>query len=103
QNMTSKWTSDLLNNRNLLRGTIIMMTLNELLKSVDVLQSTSDANMPITGMAYHSQKVSKGDLFVCIRGLKADGHTFLSSAASNGAKAAVVEEINDDIDIPQFK
>src|SRR5699024_4212758 len=67
-----------------------------------VLQSTDDTNIPISGMAYHSQKVSEGDLFVCIRGLKADGHKYLSSAASNGAKAAIVEEINDNVDIPQY-
>jgi len=79
-----------------------MMKLKELLDSIDILQSINDTNITISGISYHSQKVSDGDVFVCIRGLKVDGHKFLQSAVNNGAKAAIVEEFNESIDIPQY-
>src|SRR5579862_7319380 len=49
----------------------------------------------ITGLAYDSRRVQPGDLFFCIRGLKADGLQFLPDAVARGAVAAVVDEALD--------
>ncbi len=48
-------------------------------------------DVPIAGIAVDSRKVRAGDLFVAIRGEKADGHDYLAAAARAGAAAALVE------------
>ncbi len=57
----------------------------------------------MTNIAYHSGRVSAGSLFVCIKGYKTDGHLYLRQAADKGAVAAVVEEFQQGIDIPQYR
>ncbi len=47
---------------------------------------------PIGGLCYHSGKAGKGFLFVCIRGLRSDGHEYIGEALANGAAAVMVEE-----------
>ncbi len=53
----------------------------------------------ITGIAYDSRKVSKGNVFVCIKGYETDGHRYAESAAANGA-ALLVAEDKLDVNIP---
>lgn len=57
------------------------------------------ANVEITGIAYDSRKVTKGNVFVCIKGYETDGHKFAKSAVENGA-AVIVAESEIDVDIP---
>lgn len=78
------------------------MKLAELLHAIDVQNVFNDKEQMISGVSYHSQKVSNGDLFVCVRGLKADGHIYLPQAVANGAVAAVVEEFQQEVNIPQY-
>ncbi|MED3570923.1 UDP-N-acetylmuramyl-tripeptide synthetase [Cytobacillus praedii] len=78
------------------------MQLEELLRSIKVERVYNDKDMRINGVSYHSQKVSNGHLFVCVRGYKTDGHKYLAQAVANGAVAAVVEEVQEAFDIPQF-
>lgn len=79
------------------------MNLNDLLTTIDVLETFMHKNQTISGVAYHSGKVQKNNIFVCIRGYETDGHKYLPQAAENGAAAAIVETINEDITIPQYK
>jgi UDP-N-acetylmuramoyl-L-alanyl-D-glutamate--2,6-diaminopimelate ligase len=52
-----------------------------------------DASAPIAPyVAASSAKVTKGGVFVAIRGNAADGHTFLDDAFARGAAVAVVED-----------
>ncbi len=46
----------------------------------------------ITGIAYDSRKVKKGDLFVCITGFQTDGHTYAQKAVEAGAVAILCEK-----------
>ena len=81
-----------------------MLTLKELLAAVEVLESRKALlEASVTGLAYHSARVKPGSLFVCIRGYKTDGHHYLGQAAEKGAVGAVVEEFQEDVDIPQFR
>lgn len=41
----------------------------------------------VTGVAIDSRQVEPGDLFVCIRGERSDGHDFVDAAAASGAAA----------------
>ena len=79
-----------------------MMSLYELLKSIDVIKSLNEKDIEIKGIAYHSGKVRPGDLFVCIKGYKTDGHRYIAEAIKKGAVAVVVEDLQPDLDIPQF-
>lgn len=79
-----------------------MVKLTKLLQAIEVKQAFNDKELDITGVAYHSGKTTAGQLFVCIRGYKTDGHKYLPQAVANGAAAAVVEEFQEGIDIPQY-
>ncbi|GMQ59909.1 UDP-N-acetylmuramoyl-L-alanyl-D-glutamate--2,6-diaminopimelate ligase [Vallitalea sediminicola] len=74
------------------------MKLQGLLKNIDyeVLQGNEDIN--ISNIQYDSRKVTDASLFVCIKGFKEDGHKYVGSAVSKGAKAILVEEDVDGID-----
>lgn len=79
-----------------------MVKLEELLQAIEVRQAFNDKDLYIKGIAYHSQKVTEGHLFVCIRGYKTDGHKYLSQAVEKGAVAAIVEEYQEGVDVPQY-
>jgi UDP-N-acetylmuramoyl-L-alanyl-D-glutamate--2,6-diaminopimelate ligase len=59
-------------------------------------------NIMIRNITYDSRKVSNGSLFVAIKGYKVDGHSFLETAERNGAVAALVENKNAALKIPQI-
>ncbi len=80
-----------------------MVSLKELLASIMTMDSIGNADVPVSGVAYHSQKVKAGDVFVCVTGYKTDGHQYLAGAAKRGAVAAIVERFQDGIDIPQIR
>ena len=45
----------------------------------------------VTGVAYDSRRVTAGDLFVAVPGLKQDGRRYVSDALARGAAAVVLE------------
>ncbi len=70
------------------------MKLNELL--INIKYSASNIlNPEITDIVYDSRKVSRGCLFVCLKGYTSDGHKYAKSAVENGAAALL---ISDDLD-----
>lgn len=79
------------------------MKLSKLLESIDVIEVFKDEDLNIEGIAYDSRKVKPGDLFVCIKGYKTDGHKYIPQAIKNGAIALIVEEFNRKWNIPQYK
>lgn len=80
-----------------------MAKLYDLLKSIDVIESWNEKNIDIKGIAYHSKKVTPGDIFVCIKGYKTDGHRYILGAVANGAVAIIVEDYQEGWNIPQFR
>jgi UDP-N-acetylmuramoyl-L-alanyl-D-glutamate--2,6-diaminopimelate ligase len=65
--------------------------LSELLAHASVLRRQG-GDPEIRRVVHDSREIGPGDLFVAIRGLKVDGHTFLPAALAMGAAAAVVED-----------
>jgi UDP-N-acetylmuramoyl-L-alanyl-D-glutamate--2,6-diaminopimelate ligase len=49
-------------------------------------------DLAVTGIQYDSRKVTRGNVFVAIRGTEADGHRFVVNAIASGASAVVVED-----------
>jgi UDP-N-acetylmuramoyl-L-alanyl-D-glutamate--2,6-diaminopimelate ligase len=79
------------------------MILQTLLKALDIPLTGDEQDLDITGLSYHSERVAPGDLFVCIKGYKTDGHRYLKQAAAKGAVAAVVEEVRPAVPIAQYR
>jgi len=85
------------------------LKLNYLLQSISVLEkqpgiaAKPGPNQEIRGLAYHSRQVEEGFLFVCLKGYKTDGHLYLEQARQQGAVAAVVEYVQDQIDLAQYR
>ena len=68
------------------------MTLGELLTAVpDSSFPPAARDLEITGVSQDSRTVGPGELFVAVRGEKADGWSHAAEAAANGAAAVVSE------------
>lgn len=67
------------------------MTLGELLDEARVtpISIEGDLDVEITGIQHDSRHVIPGDLFVCVKGLKSDGHEFANQAIEKGAIAII--------------
>ena len=65
--------------------------LDSLSQAVRVERTVNPARAEITDLAYDTRRVTPGALFVCIPGLKADGHDFAPQAVADGAVALIVE------------
>lgn len=74
-----------------------METLGELVSGVTVQESHGSLGVEARGLAYDSRRVKPGDVFVCIRGLRTDGHFYAEEAVGRGAVAVVVER---DLPVP---
>jgi len=68
------------------------MELKELLEGVEVRRIAGEGQKEIEGIAYHSNRVKKGFLFVAIRGMEVDGHRFIGEAVEKGAEVVLLEE-----------
>ena len=68
------------------------MRLADLIDGLDILYIRGNLNVDIEGIAYDSRKVRNGYLFVCIDGLKADGHKYVQQALKNGAAAFIAQK-----------
>ncbi len=68
------------------------MRLSEILSGLEGLRLEGPGDVEIAGIAYYSQRVKRGDLFVAVPGLVTDGHLYIKEALERGAAALVVEE-----------
>ena len=76
------------------------MLLSELIKRLDIIESNVPADAEITGLSDTNCRIEQGNLFICIVGLRWDGHIFISEALSKGAAAVVVQTRPEDTSIP---
>lgn len=82
------------------------MRLRELVGSIrdEIETITGDLDVEVKGVVCDSRKVSDGDIFVCIKGHKADGHMFIGDAISRGSAAIVLEDVpSQEIPVPVIK
>ena len=66
------------------------LTLRKIAEACHGTVTPEAETVTVTGVQSDSRRVRPGDLFVAIKGEKADGHDFVAMAASLGAKAALV-------------
>ena len=68
-----------------------LKTLRQLLDGLHGCQVKGDDRVAIPGLAYHSQEVTPGGVFVAIPGHKTDGRRFIAAALEKGARVIVTE------------
>jgi UDP-N-acetylmuramoyl-L-alanyl-D-glutamate--2,6-diaminopimelate ligase len=65
------------------------LDLGTLVKAHPQASLHGDASLNVTGLAYDSRQVAKGQVFAALRGVKADGMEFVKSAKRKGAVAVL--------------
>lgn len=81
------------------------MNLRVLLQSIPIENEDND-NIPeleISGLHFHSDRISKGNLFIAISGNQMDGHSYIREAIEAGAAAVVGEQQISELSVPYFK
>lgn len=81
-------------------------TCEELLEGLTYEVLCGDVSQEITDLIYNSNAVTKGCMFVCIKGANFDAHDKAAEVAQNGAKAIVVSheiELPKDSDVTVIK
>lgn len=65
--------------------------LREVLDGLEII-GDNGLNPEITGIHYDSRRVEPGFVFVCIKGFRLDGHSFVRDAFERGAVAVIIEK-----------
>ncbi len=77
------------------------MKLKQLINNLDYSEVIGSIDITINNIQFDSRKIEDGDVFVAVRGTETDGHDYIESAVSFGAKVVVCEEkpslIYDDV------
>lgn len=72
-----------------------MVPLSDILYKAGITEIDGDPLVTVSDIRFDSREVSRGDLFVAIRGTQTDGHAFIPSAVATGAVAVVCEQMPD--------
>jgi UDP-N-acetylmuramoyl-L-alanyl-D-glutamate--2,6-diaminopimelate ligase len=73
------------------------LKLEAVLQGLEYQLLNGSLDQEIEGISFDSRKTKPGDLFICIPGLKTDGHDYIEQAAGRGAVAVLVEK---KVDVP---
>ncbi|HHU75156.1 MAG TPA: UDP-N-acetylmuramoyl-L-alanyl-D-glutamate--2,6-diaminopimelate ligase [Clostridiales bacterium] len=71
------------------------MYLDDLLEHLEYQCYQGEVHVSITDLVYDSRKITKGCVFVCIKGSNLDTHDYIGEAVEKGAIAIVVEKKMD--------
>lgn len=74
------------------------MILKDLLRGIRVMETIGSEETEISGVAIDSRKVTKGGLFVAMKGTQVDGHKFIPKAIELGAAAILCENLPDNLE-----
>ena len=73
------------------------MRLAELGRGVPGAAVEGNSDVEVSGIAYDSRRVNRGDLFVAVSGINVDGHSYAADAMKSGAAAVAIER---PVDLP---
>lgn len=73
------------------------MKLEKLLEGLDVISIQGQLDKNVTSLTADSRKADEGALFVAVRGVTVDGHSFIPTLADKKLAAIVVEEIPETV------
>lgn len=77
---------------------VLDMKLSTLLQGICYETTLPDLEIEVTGLTGDSRQLEAGHLFVCMRGLRFDGHSYAQTALEQGAAAVVTER---DLGLPR--
>lgn len=69
------------------------MELGKILKGISIVSFSGNEKTEIDNITFDSRSVTKGSLFVAVRGSKSDGHDFIAGAMNSGATAIICETL----------
>ena len=75
------------------------MKLNDLVGIIEDKEVIGERSLEVAGISYNSKKIDENFLFVAIKGAKFDGHNFVKEAIDKGARAVVVEQMQEDVEM----
>lgn len=78
------------------------MILKSLLKGLDYEVIKGNEESKVQNIRYDNRKIEQEDAFVCVKGFKVDGHSFVDDAIKKGANVLIVQDevsVQEDITI----
>ncbi len=75
-----------------------MIELKDILYKVAINAVTGNTVIDVNKIEFDSRKVSKGDVFVAIKGTISDGHDYIEKAVKQGAMSVICEKIPEHIE-----
>ncbi len=69
----------------------IPMTLANLLRSFEIVSTTGNLDVELSGITDDSREVTQGNLFVAVKGQQVDGHSFVAQVCRQRAGGVVVQ------------
>ena len=73
------------------------MKLENILKSINVIETIGCINQEISGIHIDSRQIEPGHLFVAVKGTQTDGHAYINKAIEKGASAIVCEMLPEEL------
>lgn len=74
------------------------MELEKLLKNLEILDTNVDLKIEVNDICINSNEIKEGDMFICLKGKKADGHDFITGIMDK-ASVFIVEK-KPSVDVP---
>jgi len=71
---------------------MILQKILENLEDYTELGNKPTRDIDISGISFDTRNLEKGDLFVAIKGIDADGHKYINKAIEKGASAVLFED-----------
>lgn len=73
------------------------MKLRQLIENLDIVKAEGSLDKTVTSLTADSRKAARGGMFVAVRGVTVDGHSFIPTLAESGLSAIVAEEMPAEI------
>lgn len=68
------------------------MTVDKLIEFCNPVQVYGECNRPLGKLCQDSRNIDSGDVFIAVKGVKSDGHNFISEAIDRGAAAVILQK-----------
>jgi UDP-N-acetylmuramoyl-L-alanyl-D-glutamate--2,6-diaminopimelate ligase len=69
------------------------MQIKDLIYKVSLISVSGRTDIDVTAICFDSRKVEKGSMFIAVRGVSSDGHSYINDVIKKGATAVVCEEL----------
>lgn len=69
------------------------MQIKDLIYKVSLISVSGRTDVDVTAICFDSRKVEAGSMFIAVRGVSSDGHSYIQDVINKGATAIVCEEV----------